>query len=203
MSDRKPLTVGLMLVVAACLTVEANAAPAGGPPGQGGGVPPGAPFQALQNQIDDLQNQIDTLLDAHHQELQFSVDPGGSAPFALPKVQSPVRIEVTVTFMDGGTPSPSAIMYAVVNQDPVSEAMTWIGTNSDGTRGASTSAGGTIVINEIMQNPLAVADASGEWFEVYNAAPTPIDINGWTIRDNDIDSHVISNGSGRRKSQRS
>jgi predicted extracellular nuclease len=51
-----------------------------------------------------------------------------------------------------------------------------------------------LVINEIMQNPSAVSDAAGEWFELYNPTASDIDINGWTIEDNDFDSHVISNG---------
>jgi hypothetical protein len=51
-----------------------------------------------------------------------------------------------------------------------------------------------IIINEIMQNPSAVADGSGEWFEVFNPTGSAIDINGWTIRDNDFDSHVVANG---------
>ena len=51
-----------------------------------------------------------------------------------------------------------------------------------------------IVINEIMQNPSAVSDSAGEWFEVYNFTASPVDINGWTIKDNDSDSHVINNG---------
>jgi hypothetical protein len=51
-----------------------------------------------------------------------------------------------------------------------------------------------VVINEIMQNPSAVADGSGEWFEVFNPTGSAIDINGWTIRDNDFDSHVVANG---------
>ena len=52
---------------------------------------------------------------------------------------------------------------------------------------------GDVVINEIMQNPAAVGDDVGEWFELYNLTATGIDINGWTVRDNDIDSHVINN----------
>ena len=51
-----------------------------------------------------------------------------------------------------------------------------------------------IVINEIMQNPTALSDTDGEWFEVYNAGTGVVDMNGWTIRDNGIDSHVIDNG---------
>lgn len=50
------------------------------------------------------------------------------------------------------------------------------------------------VINEIMQNPAAVADSSGEWFELYNPGGVDIDINGWTIEDDGADSHVINNG---------
>jgi len=53
---------------------------------------------------------------------------------------------------------------------------------------------GDVVINEIMQNPSAVADSAGEWFELFNHTDSDININGWTIEDNDIDSHVINNG---------
>ena len=34
---------------------------------------------------------------------------------------------------------------------------------------------GDVVINEIMQDPEAVADTAGEWFEVYNAVPSQND----------------------------
>jgi predicted extracellular nuclease len=53
---------------------------------------------------------------------------------------------------------------------------------------------GDVVINEIMQNPSAVSDTNGEWFELINTTGDPIDINGWTIQDTDSDSHVIDNG---------
>jgi predicted extracellular nuclease len=52
-----------------------------------------------------------------------------------------------------------------------------------------------VVINEIMNNPSAVADSAGEWFELFNPTASGIDIEGWTIEDNDFDSHVIANGS--------
>lgn len=48
-----------------------------------------------------------------------------------------------------------------------------------------------IVITEIMQNPLAVDDSNGEYFELYNAETTAINLNGWTISDNDGDFHTI------------
>jgi len=56
----------------------------------------------------------------------------------------------------------------------------------------SPSANTDIVINEIMQNPSAVSDSDGEWFELYNAGSTDVDINGWTIADDDSDYHEIS-----------
>ncbi len=52
----------------------------------------------------------------------------------------------------------------------------------------------TIEITEIMQNPVVLGDGSGEWFEIHNESANPVDINGWTIRDNDTDVHVIANG---------
>ena len=51
-----------------------------------------------------------------------------------------------------------------------------------------------IVINEIIQNPAAVSDNNGEWFELFNATPDPVDIDGWTIKDNGSNFHVITNG---------
>ena len=51
-----------------------------------------------------------------------------------------------------------------------------------------------IVINEIMQNPSAVVDDVGEWFELYNNDTETVDINGWIIKDDDTDYHVIDNG---------
>lgn len=53
---------------------------------------------------------------------------------------------------------------------------------------------GAIVINEIMQNPQAVADTAGEWLELYNAGATAIDLNGWELRDAGADHHTIDNG---------
>jgi Lamin Tail Domain len=49
-----------------------------------------------------------------------------------------------------------------------------------------------VQINEIMQNPLAVLDAAGEWFELYNSTTSPVDLDGWTVRDDDSDSFVIA-----------
>jgi predicted extracellular nuclease len=51
-----------------------------------------------------------------------------------------------------------------------------------------------LVINEIMQNPSAVSDSSGEWFEIYNPDGTAVDIDGWTMKDDGSNTHVISNG---------
>lgn len=51
-----------------------------------------------------------------------------------------------------------------------------------------------VVINEIMQNPFVVADTSGEWFEIFNPGASDVDINGWTISDAGLDTHVINNG---------
>lgn len=49
-----------------------------------------------------------------------------------------------------------------------------------------------IVISEIMQNPDAVKDDEGEYFEVYNSTDIPVDLKGWTIRTNTAED-VIEN----------
>ncbi len=53
---------------------------------------------------------------------------------------------------------------------------------------------GDIVINEIMKDPSSVSDTNGEWFEIFNDAGADVDINGWTLRDNDGEMHTINNG---------
>ncbi len=49
-----------------------------------------------------------------------------------------------------------------------------------------------IVISEIMQNPAMVWDSVGEWFEVYNAGSTAVDLDGWTITDELNNTHVVA-----------
>lgn len=86
-----------------------------------------------------LETIVNAILEQHHTELTFSVAPGGSQSIALPETQGPVRIEVTFSLLNGGTQTPSEIMYAVVNQDPESLQMTWVGTNNDGSQQGSNS----------------------------------------------------------------
>jgi len=49
-----------------------------------------------------------------------------------------------------------------------------------------------LVINEIMQNPAAVADAAGEWIEITNISNENISLNGLILMDNGGEEHVIS-----------
>jgi len=52
---------------------------------------------------------------------------------------------------------------------------------------------GDLTVVEIMNNPLAVSDAYGEWFEIYNSAERPVYLNGIVITSTvDKDYHVIS-----------
>ena len=50
---------------------------------------------------------------------------------------------------------------------------------------------GDIVITEIMQNPIAVSDDNGEYFEVFNPTESDIDLEGWRISDNGTNNHTI------------
>ena len=49
--------------------------------------------------------------------------------------------------------------------------------------GGAGTATGQIVITEVMPNPSAVADTRGEWFEIYNAGSTRVNIKEWKIVD--------------------
>ena len=48
-----------------------------------------------------------------------------------------------------------------------------------------------LVITEILQNPSATSDYAGEWFEVHNPGTEPVDMTGYTIKDDDHDHFVV------------
>ena len=106
---------------------------------------------------------------------------------------------------DGGPNFPDPTGASMALRDPVLDnniganwctASTPYGDGDLGTPGAENDCAPlpVVIINEIMQNPQAVSDDNGEWFELFNPTGSDIDINGWTIKDNDIDSHMIDNG---------
>jgi hypothetical protein len=49
-----------------------------------------------------------------------------------------------------------------------------------------------LVITEFMANPNTVADSVGEWIELFNPTAAPIELQGMTLKDLDVDSHVIA-----------
>ncbi len=48
-----------------------------------------------------------------------------------------------------------------------------------------------ITVTEIMNDPLAVDDAQGEWFEIYNPLAVDVDLVGWTFYDGGGDNFDI------------
>lgn len=70
------------------------------------------------------------------------------------------------------------------------------GTGPGGQNDPPSSVGpGAVFVTEIMADPSAVTDSNGEWFELHNSSTTTsLDINGWTIKDDGSNSHVINNG---------
>jgi hypothetical protein len=54
--------------------------------------------------------------------------------------------------------------------------------------------GGPVVINEVMNNPAAVADSAGEYVELYNSGAAAVDLEGWVLKDDGVDSFTIQTG---------
>ena len=67
---------------------------------------------------------------------KFTLAPGASKTITLPVGQAPVILAASVTFENNGTLTPSELVGALVNQDPKSGQVTWIGTNADGSQAA-------------------------------------------------------------------
>jgi hypothetical protein len=51
-----------------------------------------------------------------------------------------------------------------------------------------------LYITEVMANPAAVSDTSGEWFELYNPTGQSVDLEGVVLSDDGSNSHTISGG---------
>jgi hypothetical protein len=99
---------------------------------------------------------------------------------ALEEMLSTCSFEVIIEA--GGTPLPTQPITPTVEHEVIPLVV-------------NTVSAGAMFITEIMPNPSAVNDAAGEWLEIYNPVPeVSIDINGWTLRDQGTDFHVIDNG---------
>ena len=113
--------------------------------------------------------------------------------------KSTLTITKTGSMPDGGFPDAapvdaSAPVDAATPADagPPADAATPtdVGPLPDGTTST-----GTIVITEIMADPDTVSDSKGEWFELYNAGTTAVNLKNWTIKDQpgtNHNSHKIS-----------
>ena len=87
-----------------------------------------------------------------------------------------------------------SLYFQVLNIDPNFISFSPIAGVSQGLEVAGTVPTADLVITEIMQNPSFVGDSDGEYFEIYNTTGSAIDIEGWTLRDDDVDSMVLDNG---------
>jgi hypothetical protein len=110
-------------------------------------------------------------------EQEFVLAPSGKQTFVLPVAYIPVHITVSFSLENGGTQTPSELMYAVVNWDQKSDQLTWIATSSDGVTSASTTLSGSSIANIGGGNvTLSVASLAGHTLEIaQSAARTAID----------------------------
>ena len=137
--------------------------------------PPVAAFNTNQTEVFEGESvQFTDLSTGNPDTYLWSFDGGSPAsssiqnPFIVYNMPGNFTVSLTVS-NSGGTDTYTATDYITVyDNNPV------------------------LVISEIMQNPNAVSDSDGEWFEVYNPTNASIDMNGWTIKDDGSDSHLIS-----------
>jgi hypothetical protein len=57
---------------------------------------------------------------------------------------------------------------------------------------ASPEQSGQVVITEFLKDPAFVTDAKGEWIEIWNALPSRVNLDGWTISDDAGSSHTLN-----------
>ena len=67
------------------------------------------------------------------------------------------------------------------------------GSANDGCNSISSISPGDLIITEVMQDPAAVADYRGEWFEIYNTTNSAISLNGLTLSSGETDNTINTN----------
>lgn len=120
-------------------------------------------------------------------QIKFSLAPGASKTFTLPKVSQAIRIEISAPSSNGGVQEPSELMWALVNWDSGTDGsnqITWIGTNSDGSTLGSNSFQSTTIANiyggtsAAVISSLKISDAAtGTLAITRSSATTSIDGN--------------------------
>jgi hypothetical protein len=144
-----------------------------------GGVPPivNSPF-SISVEVQDDSGNLATVSSAINFSLTTNGGASGTVAFAAGSttagsfaagenqitltgiIMSPVGTDITITADDGTLTAGTSDLFDVIAAP-----------SSD------------IVIVEIMQNPQAVGDGSGEWFELFNKTSSPIDLNAYIIKD--------------------
>jgi len=106
----------------------------------------------------------------------------GSIPSPLPRKHYEIHVDVTGT-------SGSAIFRIVLDESISSVEIIQITENNNPTSGEP--GNGDLLITEIMYDPASLADAEGEWFEMYNNTSQTIDLYHLVIKKNELESHII------------
>ncbi len=57
---------------------------------------------------------------------------------------------------------------------------------------AATIEPGDLIITEVMANPKAVSDANGEWFEIYNATSSTLNLANLNLSDDGSNNHTVA-----------
>jgi len=139
------------------------------------GLPPIADFMAIPTEIIAGGSVQFNDISANNPDTWNWVFPGGNPGMSID--QNPIisymapgtyNVELTVSNAYGTNYLLMENYIEVSNEDPV------------------------LIITEVLQNPSAVSDTYGEWFEVYNPTTGDIDMLNWEITDNGVDNHLIN-----------
>ena len=153
-------------------------------------VPTGLSALAGECQVDlDWTDNSETDLASY--SIYRSTDPLG--PFSLISTTSAVSTYTDIS-VDGAVQYHYQITATDIsgNESAPSTSASAIPTTGQGCGAPPPDPGQVnLIISELMPNPFLVTDAFGEWLELFNRGTAAVDLDGWTIRDDDIDLHVI------------
>lgn len=107
---------------------------------------------------------------------------------AIPEPQPKKHYEI---YIDAGGPGGALLFDIHLDEDPDPVEIVQI-TDQNNPPGPGELAYGSLLITEIMADPVSLVDTQGEWFEIYNNTDQAIDLQNLIIKKNENERHVIS-----------
>ncbi|PRP68014.1 lamin tail domain-containing protein [Nonlabens agnitus] len=125
-------------------------------------------------------------------EFEVSLDEEGSFSSAVSIAPVDGTVENTTVFIRLRAGETAGDYTGTITATSTGAENQTLSANGSVNAAATCAAVGSIIVTEVLPNPGVTTDGNGEFLELYNTTDTDIDIQSWILRDQDDDTHTIT-----------